>query len=108
MVTYVPTGPLVGANELIVGVAVNAAELVAVPLGVITEIGPVVAESGTIAWISDSETTVKVVWPLLVNWTNAAPVKLEPRMSTLVPAGLLVGVNELIVGGGGSTVNTVE
>ena len=51
--TLVPTGPLAGANELIVGggggVTVNEDELVAVPSGVVTEIGPEVAPVGTYA-----------------------------------------------------------
>jgi hypothetical protein len=51
IVTVVPTGPLVGEKPLTVGsvleVTVNDAELVAVPPGVVTEIGPVVAPVGT-------------------------------------------------------------
>ena len=50
MVTEVPTGPLVGVNELIVGgdvVTVKLLALVAVPAVVLTLIGPVVAPVGT-------------------------------------------------------------
>ena len=49
IITVVPTGPLPGVNELIDGggMNVNEPELVAVPPGVVTEIGPVVAPSGT-------------------------------------------------------------
>ena len=58
--TLVPTGPLVGVNELIVGggVTVNEAELVAVPPGVATEIGPLVAPLGTAAVMLVPELTV--------------------------------------------------
>src|SRR5204863_1509538 len=51
MVTTVPTGPLVGVNELIVGgevVTVKLLALVAVPAVVLTLIGPVVAPVGTV------------------------------------------------------------
>ena len=50
MVTTVPTGPLVGVNELIVGgevVTVKLLALVAAPAVVVTRIGPVVAPVGT-------------------------------------------------------------
>jgi hypothetical protein len=63
MVTLVPTGPDVGVNPEIASpppppeeVTVNAEELVAVPAPVVTEIGPVEAEAGTVAviWLSVS------------------------------------------------------
>ena len=58
--TAVPTGPLVGAKSVIVGglTTVKLLELVAVPPGVITLIGPVVAPEGTLAWITVAELTV--------------------------------------------------
>jgi hypothetical protein len=107
MSTLVPTGPLVGVNELIAGAVlhgpVNEDELVLVPPGVPTVIGPAVAAFGTIAWISESEAMVKVAGELpyqaLLKVTLVAPVKFEPKMSTVAPAGPQVGVNELIVGG---------
>ena len=51
IVTPAPTNPLVGVKLVIVGpaVSVNALALVAVPLGVVTPIGPVVAPAGTVA-----------------------------------------------------------
>ena len=55
MSTLVPTGPLVGVNELIVGggwVTVNVLEPAPVPPVVVTEIGPVVAPLGMCAVIS--------------------------------------------------------
>jgi len=53
MTTLVPTGPPDGANPVIVGdpTTVKPAVLIAVPPGVVTEIGPVVAPAGTLAVI---------------------------------------------------------
>jgi len=53
MTTLVPTGPLVGLKLVIVGepMAVKLLALVAVPPGVVTAIGPVVAPLGTVAVI---------------------------------------------------------
>src|SRR5207247_3814250 len=64
IVTPVPIGPLVGANELIVGaegatVTVKVVELVAVPPDVVTLIAPLVAPDGTVAVTCVSELTVK-------------------------------------------------
>jgi hypothetical protein len=115
MSTLDPTVPLIGTKELIVGttsVTVNDDELVVVPLGVVTDIGPVGAgeELGTVAWISESDSTVKSPRPMpeVPNITEVAQVKFEPTISTVVPIGPLVGVNELIVGGGPVTVNEDE
>ena len=51
IVTLVPTGPLAGAKPVIAGggTTVNAMLLLAVPAGVITLSGPVVAPAGTVA-----------------------------------------------------------
>jgi hypothetical protein len=52
IVTPVPAGPLVGVKPVIAGpllVTVNVPELVAVPAGVVTRTGPVVASAGTVA-----------------------------------------------------------
>jgi hypothetical protein len=86
---------------------VNGDELVPVPPAVITEIGPVVAPLGTVAWISDAEINVQLAGVPL-NFTEIGEVKFEPRMSTLVPTGPLVGVNEAIVGGSAMTVKEDE
>ena len=55
MVTVVPTSPLAGVKELMVGAAVELTvklvELAPVPLGVVTLIGPVVAPPGTLVEI---------------------------------------------------------
>jgi hypothetical protein len=51
IVTLVPTGPLVGVTLVIVGglTTVKLLALVAVPPGVVTLTGPVVAPAGTVA-----------------------------------------------------------
>jgi hypothetical protein len=51
IVTAVPTGPLVGEKLVIHGPTVKLVALVAVPAGVVTLIGPVVAPEGTVAVI---------------------------------------------------------
>jgi len=99
MVTTVPTGPLVGENEVMVGaggvVTVKSLVLVAVPSGVVTLIGPVVAPHGAVAVICDDESTVKLDGVPL-NLTAVAPEKRLPVMVTTVPTGPLVGENEVI------------
>ena len=100
--TEVPTGPLVGLNDVIVGapvpVTVKFVELVAVPLGVVTEIRPVVAPEGTVALIRVAFCTVKVVAETPLKRTAVAPVKFVPLIWTEVPTGPLVGLNDVIVG----------
>ena len=51
IVTLAPTGPLVGVTLAIVGagITVKLVALVAVPPGVLTRTGPVVAPAGTVA-----------------------------------------------------------
>jgi len=79
-------------------VTVKLPLLVAVPPGVVTLIGPVVAPLGTVAVIEVAELTLKpALTPLKA--TALAPVKLVPLMLTLVPTGPLPGVKPLIVGG---------
>src|SRR5437660_7792082 len=77
---------------------VNELALVAVPPGVVTLTGPVVAPAGTVARIAVSEVTVKVALTPL-NDTDVAPLKFVPLIVTLVPTGPLVGVKLAIVGG---------
>src|SRR5947199_8900033 len=71
--------------------------LLAVPLGVMTLIEPVVAPAGTVAVIVVAEPTVKLALVPL-NSTAVAPVKFVPLIVTLVPTGPLVGVKPVIVG----------
>jgi len=88
-----------------VALTVNAFALVAVPAGVVTPTGPVVAPAGTVAWIAVSEVTEKVALvPLKV--TVVAPVKPEPLIDTLVPTGPLAGA-KLEIAGGGTTVKAL-
>ena len=61
IVTAVPVAPLLGLKLVIVGgapVTLKLLLLVAVPLGVVTLIGPVLAPAGTVALISVPEATV--------------------------------------------------
>jgi hypothetical protein len=58
MVTLAPTGPLGGLKLDTVGPTAKLVELSAVPVPVVTLIGPVVAPDGTIAVIWVSELTM--------------------------------------------------
>src|SRR5438477_7125437 len=123
MVTPAPVKPLTGSlktavkliGELLVGSAwpaawsivtvggvvsptVKLAALLAVPPGVVTLIGPLVAPAGTVGVIAVAEVTVKLALVPL-NSTAEAPVKLVPLMVTLVPTGPLPGVKLVMVGG---------
>jgi hypothetical protein len=103
ILTDVPTGPLVGLNDVIVGapapVTVKFVELVAVPSGLATAIGPVVAPAGTVVVILCALSIVKVAdAPSKVTLVTSGPLKLLPWIVTEVPTGPLVGENELIVG----------
>ena len=108
IVTCWPTYPEAGETPANAGGCgtVSEDELVAVPLGVVTLIRPVVAPVGTWALMSIDEFTTKLESDLPLNVTLVAPVKPLPWMSTLVPTGPLAGANEPIVGGG--TVNGEE
>jgi len=102
MTTLVPTEPLVGVKEVIVGepaaVTVKLLALEAVPPGVVTMIFPVMAPVGTTAVIWVAELTVKFVAEVFLNVTSVAPVRFVPVMTTDVPTGPLIGTNEVIVG----------
>jgi len=77
---------------------VNGSVLVPVPVEVVTEIGPVVALFGTVAVICVPEFTENVVAPVPLNFTDVAPVRFPPLMTTCVPHGPIVGVNPLTNG----------
>jgi hypothetical protein len=103
ILTDVPTGPLVGLNDVIVGAAapvtLKFVELVAVPSGLATAIGPVVAPAGTVAVILCPLSIVNVAdVPSKLTLVTSGPLKLLPWIVTEVPTGPLVGENELIVG----------
>jgi len=86
----------------------NDRELVAVPAGVVTVMGPVPAPLGTVALIDVSEATENVVAMTPLKVTLPAPVKCVPAIDTFVPTGPLVGVNDEIVGAAGGVVVTVK
>jgi hypothetical protein len=107
IVTEVPTGPLVGEKDVIVGAAevvtTKSVALVAVPDGVVTEIFPVEAPVGTVAVIRvPGVFTENVVAAAPPNFTDVAPPKSEPLMVTEVPTGPLVGEKEVMVGAAGA------
>src|SRR5256885_908775 len=105
-VTVQPVDPLVGENELIVGAppdsTVNGVplKLQPVPQGAVTLSEPVEAPPGTVAVICVSESTVKLAAARL-NATPVAPLKFVPVIVTVVLAGPLLGVKELIIGAPG-------
>ena len=94
---------------------VKLVELVAVPPGVVTLIGPVVAVDGTVAVICVAEFTTNVavtllkVTPVVVKLAPlTVPLKFVPVILTDVPGAPKVGVNDVIVGAGtGVTVKLV-
>ena len=104
MTTDVPTGPDVGTNDVIVGAAagpvtVKSWLLVAVPLGVVTLIRPVVALFGTVAvsWVPEGFDE-NVVAFVRLNLTAVVPTKFEPLIVTDVPTGPLVGEKFVMLG----------
>jgi hypothetical protein len=102
IVTLVPTGPLAGVKAAIAGAGalttVKSIALVALPPGVVTLSGPVVAPAGTVARMAVGEITAKLAATPL-NCTAVAPVKFVPVIVTEVPTSALEGVKLVIVGG---------
>jgi hypothetical protein len=104
IVTFVPAGPLVGLKDVIVGglppeiVTVKLVELVPVPTGFVTVIGPLVAPLGTTAASCVSPTTWNDAAAVPLNATAVVPKKPLPVIDTFVPAGPLVGLKDVIVG----------
>ncbi|HKZ75432.1 MAG TPA: hypothetical protein VJ259_02085, partial [Actinomycetota bacterium] len=99
--TGVPTGPLVGLKLVTVGAPANTVkfeELVSVPFGVVTVMGPVAAPEGTVAVIWSDEFTVNDALTLLKNFTELAPSKFEPEIVTETPTAPPLGVKDEIVG----------
>jgi hypothetical protein len=95
--TLEPGMPVAGVNPVIRGAAMKLAVLAAVPMGVATRIGPVVASAGTTAVIRVPVFIEKVAEAPL-NVTDVAPAKLVPLMVTLIPTAPLVGAMLVIVG----------
>jgi hypothetical protein len=89
-VTSVPAGPLIGLNPVILGATAKATVLVAIPAGVVTAIGPVIAFAGTLVVIWVEEFTTKAAGaPLKV--TAVAPAKFAPDSVTAAPTAPLPG-----------------
>ena len=91
-------------------VTVKLVGLVAVPSGVVTVIGPVVAVAGTVAVIVVLGVVVLGVYVAVtpLNLTEFTPRKLFPVITTLVVlTAPLVGLNDEMVGAPVITVNTV-
>jgi hypothetical protein len=98
---HVKTGRLGAVHRSLaggVGSTVKVVALVAVPVGVTTLIGPVVAPTGTVAVILVAELTVKAVAGVPLNCTLEAAVRNVPVSVTLVPTGPLIGVKLVRVG----------
>src|SRR5438552_2339697 len=81
----------------VVSPTVKLAALLAVPPGVVTLIGPLVAPAGTVVVIAVAEFTATVALVPL-NSSAEAPVKLVALLVALVPCRPLCGV-ELVIGG---------
>jgi hypothetical protein len=116
-VTSVPIGLLVGLKAVSVGgeggggggggtVTVKLESLRAVPSGLVTESGPLVAPVGTMARNKVSLSTVKLA---LESWKATAVTVAKPLPFTVtsVPTGPPVGLKLPTVGGTGSAVETV-
>ena len=102
-----PATAVFGARLVMVGVGsvtVKVAVLVAVPLGVVTAIGPLVAPVGTMKVMVVLFTTVKPVMATPFKVTAVAPVKSVPVTVTVAPVRPLVGVKPAMVGAGVVTV----
>ena len=114
IVTTVPAAPLVGVKLVMTGrttaeLTAKLAVLVPVPPGVVTEILPVVAPTGTAVRIDVADMTVKgtetgTVPVAPIKSTLVAPVKLVPVRVTLAPIPPVAGLNVVTVGTGMVTV----
>jgi hypothetical protein len=104
IVTVVPAMPCAGVKLETIGggsaaaVMVKELELEAVPADVVTVMGPLVADDGTVAVIRVLEFTAKPLAFLPLNFTELAPVNALPVITIDAPDGPLPGENELIVG----------
>ena len=67
-------------------------------LGLLSVIGPVTAQLGTLVVIVVSLTTLNVAVTLSANLTAVTPVRFEPVMVTLAPTVLLKGLTPKTVG----------
>src|SRR5207245_329688 len=90
--------PEVGLKDAIFGKTVNDEVLVAVPAGVVTDIGPLVAVLGTVALIELRDVIVKDDASTPPNFTEVVPIKPLPLIYTCVPDVPEIGVNDVIFG----------
>lgn len=95
-------------NALKTGAVIVKAEvLLPVPPGVVTEIVPVVAPTGTVA-ISEVDVTDEIdVEATPLKLTKVAPARLVPLIVMALPAKPLVGPNVVTVGNGSVTTKAV-
>jgi hypothetical protein len=99
MVTAAPGLPIVGVNEVTVGVwerpTVKNSVLFTEPDGVVTVIGPVVAPDGTAVTISVTDADVTLAGRPLKATVSCVAVALNPvpKIFTMVEAEPLLGVN---------------
>lgn len=98
IVTGVLAEPKVGAKDVITGAGEKSAVLIAVPPGVVTDILPMMAPTGTVVVIEVAFTALNVA-DVVLNFTAVASVKLVPVIVTAVPVRPVTGVKELMVGG---------
>ena len=100
IVTLVPTFPLVGVKDVMVGAAATvkfAVLFAGPPPEVVTWSRLVVAPAGTVAVICVAEFTTNVA-PTAPNCTDVVQPKFVPVMTTLDPTAPLIGKNDVIVG----------
>src|SRR5258706_12895859 len=99
-VFFRPTGIVVAGTVTSNGVAENP-----VPIGVVTEISPSVAPTGTVTVICESASTLNVIAGIPLNDTSDAPVKFDPVSTTTCPICPDGGAKLTIDGGcgGGAT-----
>jgi hypothetical protein len=97
IVTFLPTGPKVGVNEVIVGagtgVTVKFVALARSPAAVYTWIGPVVAPVGTTAVTDVALVVVGVTRPDVLKRTAVGAVVKVPLIVTVEPTTPLAGEN---------------
>ena len=100
MTTVAPIGPVVGEKLVMMGgkPTKNGMAEVAVPVGAVMVMRPVVLPAATMAvsWVAD--TTVKLAAAMPLKTTAVTPVKFEPSTVTTVPAGPLGGEKLVMVG----------
>ena len=108
--TLVKTGPDAGLNEETVGgwITLKLDVETPVPPGVDILIDPVKVPFATTAVIVVEFNTVKDSAAVPPNKTEVAPVKLLPVIVTVVPTGPEIGVNDVMPGEFGKTVNSSE